>query len=250
LNAQPATLPSAAGEPQPAPSSTGAAFEDVPHTGMRRAIARRLTESKSTVPHFYLTADVRVDRLLELRKQINEPGDVKISVNDFVIKAVAKALQDVPDANAIWTDEATRRFSGVDVSVAVSVPGGLLTPVMRGVEQLTLTQISGQMKDYAQRARDGKLKQDELVGGSFSISNLGMYGTQEFSAILNPPQAGILAVGAASKRPVVNEHDELDVATVMTVTLSADHRVLDGALAAEWLAAFVQRIEHPLGMLV
>lgn len=225
-------------------------FEDMPHTGMRRAIARRLTESKSTVPHFYLTADVRVDELLTLRRQINEPGDVKISVNDFVIKAVAKALQDVPDANAIWTDEATRRFSGVDISVAVSVPGGLLTPVLRGVEKLPLSVISAQMRDYAQRAREGGIKQDELVGGSFSISNLGMYGTQEFSAILNPPQAGILAVGAAGKRPIVNENGELDVATVMTVTLSADHRVLDGALAAEWLAAFVKRVEHPLSMLV
>ncbi|HIY66357.1 MAG TPA: pyruvate dehydrogenase complex dihydrolipoamide acetyltransferase [Candidatus Agrococcus pullicola] len=237
-------------KPSAIPATPDAEFEDVPHTGMRRAIARRLTESKSTVPHFYLTADVRVDELLSLRKQINESGDVKISVNDFVIKAVAKALQDVPEANAIWTDEATRRFSGVDISVAVSVPGGLLTPVMRGVEHLSLTQISGQMKDYAQRARDGELKQDELVGGSFSISNLGMYGTQEFSAILNPPQAGILAVGAASKRPVVDDEGELEVATVMTVTLSADHRVLDGALAAEWLAAFAKRIEHPLGMLV
>ena len=254
LDSRPTTQFSGTSEPprsaQPAQPNIEASFEDVPHTGMRRAIARRLTESKSTVPHFYLTADVRVDELLSLRKQINESGDLKISVNDFVIKAVAKALQDVPDANAIWTEEATRRFTGVDISVAVSVPGGLLTPVMRGVEHLSLTQISGQMKDYAQRARDGELKQDELVGGSFSISNLGMYGTQEFSAILNPPQAGILAVGAASKRPVVDDEGELEVATVMTVTLSADHRVLDGALAAEWLAAFAKRIEHPLGMLV
>lgn len=227
-----------------------AAYEDVPHSKMRRAIARRLTESKSSVPHFYLTADVRMDALLELRSRVNDAASSKVSVNDFVIKAVAAALIDVPGANAIWTDEATRQFKSVDISVAVSVPGGLVTPVLRGVEGLSLTSISAQMKDLAQRARDGGLKQHELVGGSFSVSNLGMFGTQEFSAIINPPQAGILAVGAAAQRPVVNELGELEVATVMTVTLSADHRVLDGALAAEWLAALVKRIENPLGMLI
>lgn len=234
---------------QPA-AATDAEYRDEPHSKMRRAIARRLTESKSTVPHFYLVADVRMDALLALRAQVNESSPVKISVNDFVIKAVAAALQDVPDANAIWTDDATRRFAGVDISVAVSVPGGLVTPVLRGVESQSLSSISTQMKDYAQRAREGGLKQHELVGGSFSVSNLGMFGTQEFSAIINPPQSGILAVGAASKRPVVDENGELAVATVMTATLSADHRVLDGALAAEWLAAFVKRIENPLGMLI
>ncbi len=240
------------GEPASAATSAAPAGEytDVPHTGMRRAIARRLTESKSTVPHFYLVADCRVDALLTLRRQINELEGIRVSVNDFVVKAVAAALQDVPWANAIWTDEATRRFHSVDISVAVSVPDGLLTPVVRGVEKLSLGALSREIRDYAERARAGRLKQRELEGGSFSVSNLGMYGTSEFSAILNPPQSGILAVGAAERRPVVQEDGSLGVATVMTVTLSADHRVLDGALAAEWLAAFQKRIEHPMGLLV
>ncbi|MGO1515028.1 MAG: pyruvate dehydrogenase complex dihydrolipoamide acetyltransferase [Agrococcus casei] len=247
---KPASTAEAAASVSPAPASAGAAFEDVPHTRMRKAIARRLTESKGTVPHYYLSADVRMDALLELRKQANETSPVKISVNDFVIKAVAASLQDVPEANSIWTDDAVRKFSGVDISVAVSVPGGLVTPVLRSVHSKSLSTISVEMKDYALRAREGSLKQDELVGGSFSVSNLGMYGTREFSAIINPPQSGILAVGAASRRAVVNDEGELEVATVMTVTLSADHRVLDGALAAEWLAAFVIRVESPVGLLV
>ncbi|MEJ6488775.1 pyruvate dehydrogenase complex dihydrolipoamide acetyltransferase [Leucobacter sp. USCH14] len=225
-------------------------YIDVPHTGMRRAIARRLTESKSTVPHFYLVAECRMDDLLALRKQINSIEGIQISVNDFIVKAVAGALRDVPDANAIWTDDATRRFTGIDISVAVSIPGGLLTPVVRGVEKLSLGQLGETIRDLATRAREGRLKQHELEGGSFSVSNLGMYGTSEFSAILNPPQAGILAVGAAEPRPVVQEDGSLGIATVMTVTLSADHRVLDGALAAEWLAAFTKRIEHPMSILV
>ena len=216
---------------------------------MRRAIARRLTESKSTVPHFYLTADCRVDDLLALREQINASAGVKISVNDLVVKAVAAALREVPDANAIWTDEATRRFAHADIAVAVSVPSGLLTPVLRGVDRMPLSEVSATIRELAGRAREGRLKQSELEGGSFAVSNLGMYGTQSFSAILNPPQSGILAVGAASPRPVVVD-GELAVATIMTVTLSADHRVLDGALAAQWLAAFVDKIENPLGMLI
>lgn len=225
-------------------------FTDTPHTGMRRAIARRLTESKTSVPHFYLVADCRVDELLALRRQVNAIEGTRVSVNDFVVKAVAGALSDVPEANAIWTDAATRRFTGVDISVAVSVPGGLLTPVVRGAERLSLGQLGATIRDLAERARDGKLKQHELEGGSFSVSNLGMYGTREFSAILNPPQSGILAVGAAEQRPIVEADGTLGVGTVMTVTLSADHRVLDGALAAEWLAAFKSRIEHPLTILV
>ncbi len=231
-------------------SDAAVGYTDVPHTGMRRAIARRLTESKSTVPHFYLVADCRMDALLALRTQVNAFEGVKVSVNDFVVKAVAGALHDVPEANAIWTDESTRRFDGVDISVAVSIPGGLLTPVVRGVEKLALGELGSTIRDLAARAREGKLKQHELEGGSFSVSNLGMYGTSEFSAILNPPQSGILAVGAAAKRPVVEEDGSLGVATVMTVTLSADHRVLDGALAAEWLAAFKTRIEQPMSILV
>lgn len=248
--------PAAAAAPAPAApaaapaAAPGAGYVDEPHTGMRRAIARRLTESKSQVPHFYLAADCRVDALLALRAQINEQSDVRVSVNDLVVKAVARALRDVPGANAIWTDEATRRFDGVDISVAVSVPGGLLTPVVRGVEKLSVSELSLQIKDYAERARAGKLKQHELEGGSFSVSNLGMYGTTEFSAILNPPQSGILAVGAAVKQPVVNGEGEIEVASVMRVTLSADHRVLDGALAAEWLRAFKERIESPLTLLI
>lgn len=239
----PKTVPSSAPEPVPG-------YTDVPHTGMRRAIARRLTESKSTVPHFYLVADCRMDALLELRAQVNALEATRVSVNDFVVKAVAAALQDVPGANAIWTDDATRRFDSVDISVAVSVPDGLFTPVVRGVEKLSLGALSREIRDYAERARAGRLKQHELEGGSFSVSNLGMYGTSEFSAILNPPQAGILAVGAAEKRPVVQDDGALGVATIMTVTLSADHRVLDGALAAEWLAAFTKRIESPMSLLV
>lgn len=241
--------------PMPAPhqdAATPAAttgYTDIPHTGMRRAIARRLTESKSTVPHFYLVADCKVDALLALRAQINETG-VKVSVNDLVVKAVARAMRDVPAANATWTDQATRQFDSVDIAVAVSVPNGLLTPVVRDVDRMSVAELSAQVRDLAGRAREGRLKQHELEGGSFSVSNLGMYGTQEFSAIINPPHAGILAVGAAGKRPVVTADGELAVATVMTVTLSADHRVLDGALAAEWLAAFVRRIEDPLGIIV
>ncbi|NLP82635.1 2-oxo acid dehydrogenase subunit E2 [Microbacterium sp. CFH 90308] len=239
----PASVPSS---PAPEPP----AHEDVPHTGMRRAIARRLTESVTTVPHFFVVADCRVDELLSLRARINEQLELKVSVNDFVLKAVAWAMRDVPEANAIWTDAATRRFTGVDIAIAVAVPAGLVTPVLRGVERMTLGELSGASRELAQRAREGRIKQHELEGGSFSVSNLGMYGTKEFSAIINPPHSGILAVGAASPRPVVGADGELTVANVMTVTLSADHRVLDGALAAQWLAAFVRRIENPLSLLV
>ena len=227
----------------------GSGSTDIPHTGMRRAIARRLTESKSTVPHFYITADCRVERLLALRSEINATSPRKISVNDFVVKAVAAALVRVPAANVIWTDTATRRFEHVDLSVAVSTETGLLTPVLRGVEGLTLTKISETVADLAGRARQGRLRQEELEGGSFAVSNLGMFGVDQFSAILNPPQSGILAVGAAKQRPVV-EDGQLSVGTVMTVTLSADHRVLDGAVAAEWMAQFVACIENPLSIII
>lgn len=236
--------------PEPVAASAGAGFEDVPLDRMRKAIARRLTESKSTVPHFYLVADCRVDALLDLRRTVNESSSRKISVNDFVLKAVAAALSDVPAANAIWNGDSIRRFSSVDIAVAVATEGGLTTPVLRGVERLSLTQISATVADMAGRAREGRLKQHELEGGSFSVSNLGMYGTGQFSAILNPPQSGILAVGAARTLPVVGSGGELTVGQVMTVTLSADHRVLDGAVAAEWLAAFQRRIENPLSILI
>lgn len=248
--ATPPTAPAAPPTAASAPSASPAAFTDVPHTGMRRAIARRLTESTTTVPHFFLSADCRVDEVLALRARINERGDVKVSVNDFVLKAAAAAMLDVPEANAIWTDDATRRFASVDIGVAVSIPGGLVTPVVRGVEDLSLGSVSRAVRDLAERARAGRIKQQELEGGSFAVSNLGMYGTSRFSAIINPPHSGILAVGAAERRPVVGHDGELTVATVMTVTLSADHRVLDGALAAQWLAAFTDRIQNPLSLLV
>lgn len=239
----------------PAPASTpsavpgGAVGTPEKLTGMRKAIARRLTESKTTVPHFYVTAHCRVDRLLALRAQVNEAAPRKVSVNDFVLKAVAGALVDVPAANAIWGGDHILRYSGVDVAVAVAVEGGLLTPVLRGVEGLTLVQVSDAVAELAERARAGRLQQHELEGGSFSVSNLGMYGVDEFSAILNPPQSGILAVSAAKQQPVVDD-GQLAVGSVMTVTLSADHRVIDGAVAAEWMAAFVRRIENPVSALL
>lgn len=226
-----------------------AGFTDIPLTGMRKAIARRLTESKTTVPHFYVGADCRVDALLELRKNVNAAGTVKVSVNDFVLKAVAAALVEVPEANSIWNGDSIRRFDHADIAVAVAVDGGLLTPVLRDVDRLPISAIAAQVADVAGRARGGKVKQHELEGGSFSVSNLGMYGVDEFSAILNPPHSGILAVGGASQKPVVVD-GVLAVGTVMTVTLSADHRVIDGAVAAQWMAAFVRRIENPLTILI
>jgi pyruvate dehydrogenase E2 component (dihydrolipoamide acetyltransferase) len=229
-------------------SAGEAGFDLIPHSRMRKAIARRLTESKSTVPHFYLVADCRVDRLLALRQEINgvsaATGSTKVSVNDLVVKAVAAAFVDVPEANATWSDEGVHRHHSIDIAVAVSVDDGLVTPVVRNVSALSVSAVSEQIRELAGRGKEGKLKQHELEGGSFAVSNLGMFGTTEFSAIINPPQCGILAVGAARKMPVV-VNDEIVVGTVMTVTLSADHRVMDGALAARWLAAFVARIESP-----
>ena len=244
--AAPATAPVAG---QLARQEYSSSYVTVPHTGMRRAIARRLTESKSTVPHFYLSADCKVDALLELRAKINETSPVRISVNDIVVKAVASALIDVPEANVIFTPEAMHKYETADISVAVATEGGLLTPVIRGVEKRSLSNLSLEITELAGRARAGKLRQEELEGGTFAVTNLGMFGTKEFSAILNPPQSGILAVGAASERAVV-ENGQVVIANVMTVTLSADHRAVDGALAAQWLAAFVKRVENPLSMLV
>lgn len=231
----------------PAPAAAGDA-ELIPHTRMRRTIARRLIESKTQVPHFYLTAECRVDRLLELRRELNAPGTVRVSVNDLVVKAVAGAFADVPEANRTWTDEGVLQHRTVDVAIAVAIDDGLVTPVVRGVEALSVSELGRRIADLAARARTGALRQHEIEGGSFSVSNLGMYGTREFSAIINPPHAGILAVGAARQAPVVVD-GALEVGTVMNVTLSADHRVLDGALAARWLQAFVARIEHPLTIL-
>lgn len=251
------SVPEPAREPTPGPlpalapvvATGNPGYTDVPLTGMRRAIARRLTESKTTVPHFYLTADCRVDALLALRTSVNAAASVKVSVNDFVMKAAAAALVEVPEANAIWTGDSIRRFDGADIAVAVAVEGGLLTPVLRGVDTTPVSVLATRVADLAERARAGRIQQHELEGGSFSISNLGMFGVSEFSAILNPPHSGILAVGAATQRPVVVD-GELAVGTVMTVTLSADHRVIDGAVAARWMAAFVRRIENPLTILI
>jgi pyruvate dehydrogenase E2 component (dihydrolipoamide acetyltransferase) len=232
----------------PADVTGEASYTDRPHTGMRRAIARRLTESKTTVPHFYVTADCRVDKLLQARAEMNESTGVKISVNDWVMKAVAMALIEVPDANVIWTDDALRYFDRADIAVAVSVEGGLLTPVIRGVESMSLTQINAEVSRLAAKAREGKISQAEIEGGSFSVSNLGMYGTDSFQAILNPPQSGILAVGAA-REAVLAKDGGLIAGTVMTVNLSADHRAVDGALAAQWMKAFRHFIENPLALL-
>jgi len=222
----------------------------VPHTPMRRAIARRLTESKATTPHFYMVAECVVDELLALRTRVNQTAGVKVSVNDFVIMAAAAAFRDAPEANVTWSDEGLLAYSRVDISIAVATEGGLVTPVLRGVDRLRLSEIARQAADLAERARTKRLKQHELEGGTFSVSNLGMYGTVEFSAIINPPQSGILAVGAARKQAVVAADGSVAVATVMRCTLSVDHRAIDGALAARWLAAFTTRLESPLGAII
>jgi pyruvate dehydrogenase E2 component (dihydrolipoamide acetyltransferase) len=223
-------------------------FTDVPHTPMRRAIARRLTESKQTVPHFTLRATIRADRLLALRAELAEIG-ATVTVTDLLLKAAARAHTAVPRMNAIWTPDATRRFTSVDVAVAVATETGLVTPVVRGVERASVGAIAGTVRDLVERARAGRLRQDELEGGSLTLTNLGMYGTEEFAAIINPPQSAILAVGAARQEPVVVD-GQLAVGTVLHATLSADHRVIDGALAAQWMAAFTAAVEQPLLLLV
>lgn len=222
-----------------------------PNSQMRRIIASRLQESKQTAPHFYLTVDCEIDALLAARRQMNDqaPEGVKISVNDLVIRAAAMALIKVPKANASWEGENTRLFTHADIAMAVAVDGGLVTPVIWAAEKKGLAEIASVSRDLATRARDGKLAPEEFTGGSFTISNLGMYGVREFAAVINPPQGAILAVGAGEERPVVRE-GQLAVATVMTVTLSADHRVVDGAVGAEWLQAFKGYIEAPVTMLL
>jgi pyruvate dehydrogenase E2 component (dihydrolipoamide acetyltransferase) len=241
--------PPAAPVPAPAAEPLAPGKRLIPHTPMRQAIARRLTESKRSVPHFYMAAECVVDELLELRARINETAPAKISVNDFVIMAVAAAFGDVPEANVTWSDDGLIAHENVDISIAVATDGGLVTPVLRDVGSKKLSEIARETADRAQRARDRRLKQDELEGGVFSVSNLGMYGTLEFSAIINPPQSGILAVGAAKQQPVAAD-GELRVATVMRCTLSVDHRAIDGTLAARWLAAFTTRLEHPFSVIV
>jgi len=219
-------------------------YVDIPHTGMRRAVARTLSASKREAPHFYLNASCRVDSILELRKVINETNPVKISINDFMVMAVIRALKDVPEMNVIWMEDYVRKFSEVDVSVAISSSRGLVTPVLRSAQNLTLTQLSKQIKDFAQRANNGELKQHEIEGGSFSITNLGMFGVESFSAIINPPQVGILAIGAVVSRPAVIE-EKIVAENVINVTLSVDHRPVDGVLAAQWLQHFKKLVENP-----
>jgi pyruvate dehydrogenase E2 component (dihydrolipoamide acetyltransferase) len=258
----------AAGAPAAKPMSDDAIlklFEDgsyelVPHDNMRKTIARRLVEAKSTIPHFYLTIDCELDALLALRKQLNdaapvrktEKGEVpayKLSVNDMIIKAMAMALVEVPDANASWTESAMVKHKHADVGVAVSIPGGLITPIVRRAEEKSLSAISNEMKDLAARARSRKLKPEEYQGGTTAVSNLGMFGIKDFAAVINPPHATILAVGAGEERAVV-KNGEIKIATIMSVTLSTDHRAVDGALGAELVGAFKRLIENPFALLV
>jgi pyruvate dehydrogenase E2 component (dihydrolipoamide acetyltransferase) len=260
--AAPAAAPApAAAAPAPAPAPKAPApvitapHTAVPNSTMRKVIARRLSESKQTVPHFYVSMDIEIDALLKLRSQLNAaspkdgPGAFKLSVNDLVIKAAAVTLRRFPNVNATWTDDAIIQYHDVDISVAVSIPDGLITPIVRRADQKGLAAISNEMKDLAARAKAGKLKPEEFQGGGFSISNMGMYGVRDFSAIINPPQAGILAVSAGEQRPVVKD-GALAIATVMTCTLSVDHRVVDGALAAEWMQAFKKIVEEPLSLML
>lgn len=232
----------------------------LPNNNMRKVIAKRLLESKQQVPHFYLNVECHLDKLLTTRKEMNQAAEsavkgedkpaYKLSVNDFIIKASAMALKAVPTANATWTEEAIHLFNNVDVSVAVAIDGGLITPIVKNADQKSLSVISNEMKDLAKRARENKLAPEEFQGGGFSISNLGMYGIKRFNAIVNPPQAAILAVGAGEKRPVCDANGDLTSATIMDVTLSSDHRVVDGAVGAEFLAAFKGFIENPVTMFV
>ena len=227
-------------------------FEEVKLDGMRKIIAARLTEAKQTVPHFYLRRDINLDALMKFRSQLNkqlEARGVKLSVNDFIIKACALALQQVPEANAVWAGDRTLKFTKSDVAVAVAIEGGLFTPVLRDSEMKSLSTLSTEMKDLATRARDRKLAPHEYQGGSFAISNLGMFGIDNFDAIINPPHSAILAVGAGTKKPIVGADGELTVATVMSTTLSVDHRVIDGALAANLLNAIKDNLENPMTML-
>ncbi|MGB1034745.1 MAG: pyruvate dehydrogenase complex dihydrolipoamide acetyltransferase [Primorskyibacter sp.] len=251
--------------PQPAPAvpataqsgSVQALYTDRPYTevpldGMRRTIAARLTEAKQTVPHFYLRRSIRLDAVLDLRKQLNAALAArggKLSVNDFIIKASALALQDVPEANAVWAGDRILLLEPSDVAVAVAVEGGLFTPVLRDAHQKSLSALSADMKSLAARARDRKLAPQDYQGGSFAISNLGMFGVENFDAVINPPHGSILAVGAGKATPIVTDSGTVDIATLMSVTLSADHRVIDGAVAAAFLAAIVGHLENPLAML-
>lgn len=234
-------------------------FTKIPNNNMRKVIARRLTESKQTVPHFYLTVECELDKLLEIRKEINFDAEAtagkdkkpayKLSVNDFIIKATALALKKVPTANASWSDEAILQYNNVDISVAVAIDGGLITPIVKNADQKNVVTISNEMKDLAARAKTGKLAPEEFQGGGFSISNLGMFGVKQFAAIVNPPQGCILAVGAGEDRAVVR-HGKIEIRNIVDLTLSVDHRVVDGAVGAQFLAALKHYIESPSLMLL
>jgi len=240
---------------QPAPAAApvavaGNTVREIPLDGMRRTIAKRLVESKQTVPHFYLSTDVSVEALLALRQQINTIAPKRISVNDFIVKAYALALQKVPAANAVWAEDKLLQYERSDVGVAVAIEGGLITPVVRSADVKSLATISAEIADLAKRARERKLKPAEYQGGTGTVSNLGMYGIRQFSAIVNPPQATILAVGAAERRPEEAADGSVRFASKLTVTLSVDHRVVDGAVAGELLAAFRTIVEAPLSLLL
>ena len=227
-----------------------AQYDAIPNNSMRKVIASRLTESKQAAPHFYMTVDCNVDALKQVRMELNEKVEgTKISINDLIIRASAIALKQVPEANASWTEEATLVYKTIDISVAVAIEGGLITPIIRDAGAKGVKEISVKMKDLANRAREGKLMPEEYQGGTFSISNLGMYGVKEFSAVINPPQGAILAIGAAEERPIIKD-GAVAAATLMTCTLSVDHRVVDGAVGARFLSAFKRLIEDPLTMLL
>lgn len=227
-------------------------YEVIAPSSIRKVIAKRLVEAKSTIPHFYVSIDCQIDALLKAREQINARADgaYKLSVNDFIIKACGLTLKRIPETNASWVNDQIYQYTSADVAVAVSIEGGLITPVVRHAEVKGLAEISKEMKDLAARAREGKLKPEEFQGGTFSLSNMGMYGVKDFSAIINPPQACILAIGAGERRPVVQKDGTLTAATVMTCTLSVDHRVVDGALGAHFLKAFKDLIENPVMMIL
>jgi pyruvate dehydrogenase E2 component (dihydrolipoamide acetyltransferase) len=256
--------PSAAPAPVQAPATRAptpaapisAPHKVVPHSSMRKIVARRLTEAKSSIPHFYVSMDIEIDALIALQNQLNakspardQPGSYFITINDLVIRAAGATLRRIPEVNASWTDDGMVFYDDVDISVAVAIPDGLITPIVRRADQKGLLTISREMRDLATRARAGKLKPEEFQGGGFSISNMGMFGVSEFSAIINPPQAAILAVATGAKRPVV-KNDALAIATVMTCTLSVDHRVVDGALGARWLREFKTIVEDPLSLML
>lgn len=248
--AAPAATRAPAPSPSVVPGTVGAAaFEDAPNSRLRQAIARRLTESKQTAPHFYLRGSARVDKLMALRREINDGAMVKVSINDLIVKAVGRAHALVPELNVQWNGDSIRHFKSVDVAVAVATEGGLVTPVVRGVEDMTLQRLVESTRDLVARAKTRRLQQSELEGGSISVTNLGMYGTEEFAAIINPPQAAILAVGAAREEAVV-EDGQLVVGTVLRVTLAVDHRPVDGATAAEWMQTFVGLLENPAQILI